>query len=76
MNRIANSAPRAVNQTRNDVAAAAPRRESKADASPFDLAASSFTAFNPMTAWMNVMSASMAMWSPLGYGAMQGPLGY
>ena len=71
-----NTAPRTVNPSRNDVAAGAPRKESKADASPFDLGASSFEAFNPMTAWMNLAGAAMSMWSPLGYGAMQGPLGY
>ena len=77
MNRIPANAPRTVNQTRNDVAAAAPRQEARRSSSPsFDSGASAFEAFNPMTAWMNMVSASMAMWSPLGYGAMQGPLGY
>ena len=76
MPRINQTTPRTVNQTRNDVADAAPRQESKRSSSSFDSGLSAFEAFNPMTAWMNMVSASMSMWSPLGYGAMQGPLGY
>jgi hypothetical protein len=37
---------------------------------------STFEAYNPVSMWTNMIGASMAMFSPLGYGAMQGPLGY
>jgi hypothetical protein len=46
---------------------------SSESANPF---VSSFEAFNPISMWSNMIGASMSMFSPLGYGAMQGPLGY
>ena len=77
MPRIAPTQPRTVATPRR---AQESRRESSStssssleSANPF---LSTFEAYNPVAMWTNMIGASMAMFSPLGYGAMQGPLGY
>ena len=76
MPRIALTQPRSVTTPRR---AEESRRETSDSSSSLESAnpfLSTFEAYNPVAMWSNMIGASMAMFSPLGYGAMQGPLGY
>jgi hypothetical protein len=77
MTRVTSSSPRPVSQPRVEPSTTREARTSDAASqNPMLSTFEAFNAFNPLTAWTQMVGASMSMFSPLGYGAMRGPLGY
>ena len=74
MNPLTSTAPRTTVPTQP--ATRQQQAQGSSSSSSFANPIDAFQTFNPMNFWSTTMGTWLQMVSPLGYGAMRGPLGY